>query len=170
MRQDGGDGTYEPNETSISSMRLISVVMGTTSDEARMRESQKLLSFGFRFYETHKLYDAGVMLRTAEVWYGKENEVQLGLAAPVYVTLPRGRYNDLKATLEMPSRLIAPYAKGQKVGSVKVALDGKVLVERPLVTLADAPEAGFWGRLSDGIMLWWKGDAKSDVLAVPNTK
>ena len=67
--------------------------------------------------------------------------------------------------------MIAPYTKGQKVGTLKVALDGKVLVERPLVALEDAPEAGFWGRMSDGILLCFKGDKKgSDVSAVPNTR
>jgi D-alanyl-D-alanine carboxypeptidase (penicillin-binding protein 5/6) len=71
----------------------------------------------------------------------------------------------------VPGRLIAPYTKGQKIGTLKVTLDGKTLLERPLVSLADAPEAGFWGRLSDGVLLWFKGDKKgSDVSAVPNTK
>jgi len=150
--------------------RLIAGVMGVASEKQRADDNQSLLNYGFRFFETHKLYDANKALATPELWKGAQNTLALGLAEDVLVTLPRGRYNDLKATLQMPSRLIAPYAKGQNVGSVKVALDGKVLVERPLVTLAEAPEAGFWGRLSDGIMLWWKGEAKSDVLAVPNTK
>jgi serine-type D-Ala-D-Ala carboxypeptidase (penicillin-binding protein 5/6) len=150
--------------------RLIAVVMGVASEKQRADDNQSLLNYGFRFFEAHKLYDANKALTTPELWKGAQNTLALGLSEDVLITLPRGRYNDLKATLEMPSRLIAPYTKGQQVGSVKVALDGKVLVERPLVALADAPEAGFWGRLSDGIMLWWKGDAKSDVLAVPNTK
>jgi len=88
----------------------------------------------------------------------------------VLSTVPRGRYNDLKASMEVPGRLIAPYAKGQQVGTLKVSLDGKPIVERPLVVLADAPEAGFWGRMSDGVVLWWKGDKVSSaaVNAVPN--
>jgi len=74
------------------------------------------------------------------------------------VTLPRGRYADLKATVDLPTRLIAPLQKGQQVGSLKVQLDGKTLVERPIVVLADAAEGGFFKRMSDGVMLWFKSD------------
>lgn len=150
--------------------RLIAVVMGATSEKQRADDNQSLLNYGFRFYESHKLYDAGKPLTQPELWKGAQNTLFLGVAEEVLVTLPRGRYNDLKATMDLPSRLIAPFAKGQKVGTVKVALDGKVLLERPLVALAEAPEAGFWGRMSDGILLWFKGDKKSDVSAVPNTR
>ena len=113
-------------------MRLISVVMGTDSDEARMRESQKLLSYGYRFFETHKLYEPGVMLRTAEVWYGQENEVQLGVAAPVYVTIPRGRYADLKAETDVARVVKAPFAVGDPFGELRVMLDDKAVVQVPL--------------------------------------
>ena len=150
--------------------RLIAVVMGTSSEKQRADDNQSLLNYGFRFYESHKLYDAGKPLAQPELWKGAQNNLLLGVAEEVLVTLPRGRYNDLKASMDLPSRLIAPFTKGQKVGTVRVALDGKILLERPLVALADAPEAGFWGRMSDGIMLWFKGDKKSDVSAVPNTK
>ena len=151
--------------------RLIAVVMGAESEKQRADDNQALLNYGFRFFETHKLYDAGKALAQPELWKGAQNTISLGVADDVVATLLRGRYNDLKASLEMPGRLIAPYTKGQQVGTLKVALDGKTLVERPLVALADAPEAGFWGRTSDGILLWFKGDKKgSDVSAVPNTK
>jgi serine-type D-Ala-D-Ala carboxypeptidase (penicillin-binding protein 5/6) len=150
--------------------RLIAVVMGATSEKQRADDNQSLLNYGFRFYESHKLYEAGKQLAQPELWKGTQNTISLGVADEVLVTMPRGRYNDLKATMDMPSRLIAPFTKGQQVGTVKVSLDGKMLVERPLVALADAPEAGFWGRMSDGIMLWFKGDKKSDVSAVPNTR
>ena len=151
--------------------RLIAVVMGTPSDKQRADDNQALLNYGFRFYETHKLYEAGKPLAQPELWKGAQNSIALGVAEDVLSTVPRGRYGDLKASLEVPGRLIAPYTKGQQVGTLKVALDGKTLVERPLVALADAPEAGFWGRLSDGILLWWKGDKGSTgVLATPSTK
>jgi D-alanyl-D-alanine carboxypeptidase (penicillin-binding protein 5/6) len=75
------------------------------------------------------------------------------------VTMPRGRYGDLKASLDLPARLVAPFQKGQKVGTLKVSLDGKTLVEEPLVALADGPEGGFFKRLSDGVWMWFKGDA-----------
>jgi len=151
--------------------RLIAVVMGTPSEKQRADDNQSLLNYGFRFYETHRLYEAAKPLAQPELWKGAQNTLSLGVAEDVLATLPRGRYNDLKATLEVPGRLIAPYSKGQKVGTLKVALDGKILLERPLVALADASEAGFWGRMSDGILLWWKGDkASSGVSAVPDTK
>ena len=151
--------------------RLIAVVMGADSEKLRADDNQALLNYGFRFFETHKLYDAGKALATPELWKGAANTIALGVGEDVVATIPRGRYNDLKPTLEMPGRLIAPYSKGQPVGTLKVSLDGKPLLERPLVALADAPEAGFWGRMSDGILLWFKGDTKgSDVSAVPNNK
>jgi D-alanyl-D-alanine carboxypeptidase (penicillin-binding protein 5/6) len=150
--------------------RLIAVVMGTPSEKQRSDDNQALLNYGFRFYETHKLYDADKPLATPELWKGASNSIALGVADDVVVSMPRGRYKDLKASMDMPNRLIAPFAKGQKVGTLHVSLDGKPLADRPLVALADAPAAGFWGRMSDGILLWFKGDAKSDVSALPNTK
>jgi D-alanyl-D-alanine carboxypeptidase (penicillin-binding protein 5/6) len=149
--------------------RLIAVVMGAPSEKQRADDNQSLLNYGFRFYETHKLYDAGKALAQPELWKGAQNTIALGVAEDLLTTVPRGRYNDLKASMELPGRLIAPYTKGQPVGTLKVALDGKTLAERPLVVLADAPEAGFWGRMSDGVLLWWKGDkANPGVAAVSN--
>jgi len=139
--------------------RLIAVVMGAPSEKQRADDNQELLNYGFRFFESHKLYAASKPLATPEVWKSATPTVPLGVADDVVVTLPRGRYGDLKATLDMPSRLVAPYQKGQKVGTLKVALDGKILVEQPLVALAEAPEGGFFKRLSDGVWMWFKGDA-----------
>jgi D-alanyl-D-alanine carboxypeptidase (penicillin-binding protein 5/6) len=139
--------------------RLIAVVMGAPSEKQRADDNQELLNYGFRFFETHKLYAANKALSTPEVWKSATPTVPLGVADDVVVTLPRGRYGDLKATLDMPSRLVAPYQKGQKVGTLKVALDGKILIEQPLVALAEAPEGGFFKRLSDGVWMWFKGDA-----------
>jgi len=150
--------------------RLIAVVMGTPSEKERADDNQALLNYGFRFYETHKLYDADKPLTTPELWKGANTTIALGVENDVVVSMPRGRYKDLKPTMELPNRLIAPFTKGQQVGTLRVTLDGKPLAERPLVALADAPAAGFWGRMSDGILLWFKGDKKSDVSAVPNTK
>jgi D-alanyl-D-alanine carboxypeptidase (penicillin-binding protein 5/6) len=150
--------------------RLIAVVMGAPSDKMRADDNQALLNYGFRFFETHKLYDANKPLTTPELWKGAQNTLALGIAQDVLVTLPRGRYNNLKASLKLPGRLIAPYQKGQPVGTLSVTLDGKTLLERPLVALADAPEAGFFGRLSDGIWLWFKGDQKVEISSTPNTQ
>jgi len=146
--------------------RLIAVVMGTGSDKERADANQAVLNYGFRFFETHKLYDANKPLATPVLWKGAADTVALGVAADVLITLPRGRYNDLKATMDVPARLIAPYSKGQKVGSLKVALDGKVLLERPLVSITDAPEGGLWRRFYDGTALWFKGNAATETQAV----
>ena len=137
-------------------MRLISVVMGTNSDEARTRENAKLLSFGYRFYETRKLYDRGVALRTNEVWFGKENEVQLGVAAPVYVTIPRGRYDDLKPEMDVARVVKAPFAAGDSFGELRVSLDDKPVVKAPMTALSAVDEAGWLKRLWQHIYLFFR--------------
>ena len=147
--------------------RLIAVVMGAGSEKARADDNQELLNYGFRFFETHKLYEVTKPLATPELWKGEAASVPLGVAEDVVVTLPRGRYADLKASMDLPSRLIAPLEKGQKVGSLKVELDGKTLLERPLVVLADAPEGGFFKRMIDGVMLWFESDDKPQATAAP---
>jgi D-alanyl-D-alanine carboxypeptidase (penicillin-binding protein 5/6) len=137
-------------------MRLISVVMGTDSDEARMRESQKLLAYGFRYFETPRLYEAGAPLRTAEVWYGDADEVPLGVTDPVYVTIPRGRYNDLKAETDITRIIKAPVAKGDKYGQLRVLLDDKLVAEVPLVAQDAVAEGGFFKRIWQGIYLFFR--------------
>jgi D-alanyl-D-alanine carboxypeptidase (penicillin-binding protein 5/6) len=139
--------------------RLIAVVMGAPSEKSRADDNQELLNYGFRFFETHKLYAKEKPLATPELWKGAIANLPLGVADDVVVTLPRGRYGDLKASIEVPARLVAPFTKGQKVGTLKVDLDGKTLIDAPLVALTDAPEGGFFKRLSDGVWMWFKGDA-----------
>ena len=139
--------------------RLIAVVMGAPSEKQRADDNQELLNYGFRFFESHKLYAANKPLATPVLWKGADPTVALGVGEDVLVTLPRGRYGDLKASVDMPARLVAPMTKGQKVGTLKVQLDGKTLVEQPLIALADAPEGGFFKRLYDGTVIWFKGDA-----------
>ena len=135
--------------------RLISVVLGDTSENARAVDSQALLNWGFRFFETHKLYDAGKAIAKQKVWKGAVDEVQLGLAEPLLVSMPRGKYAQLKPAMEVPKTLVAPIAKGQKVGMVKVSLDGKVIAQRPLVALNAVDEGGFFKRLWDEFWMWW---------------
>jgi D-alanyl-D-alanine carboxypeptidase (penicillin-binding protein 5/6) len=137
-------------------MRLISVVMGTDSDEARMRESQKLLAYGFRYFESPKLYDAGVMLRTTEVWYGQENELPLGVDGAVYLTIPRGRYADLKAETDIARIVRAPLHAGDSFGELRVLLDDQVIYQTPLIAQNDVAEAGFFKRLWHGIYLFFR--------------
>ncbi len=136
--------------------RLISVVLGDTSENQRAVDSQALLNWGFRFYETHKLYDAGKQIANQKVWKGKVDEVQLGLAEPMLISMPRGKYTQLKPAMDVPKTLVAPIAKGQKIGMVKVSLDGKVIAQRPLIALNAVEEGGFFKRLWDEFWMWWK--------------
>ncbi|BCT92000.1 D-alanyl-D-alanine carboxypeptidase [Lysobacter helvus] len=135
--------------------RLISVVMGDTSENQRAVDSQALLNWGFRFYETHRLYEGSKAISKQKVWKGAADEVQLGLAEPMLVSTPRGKYAQLKPSMELPKTLVAPIAKGQKIGTVKVMLDGKVIAQRPLVALNAVEEGGFFKRMWDELMMWW---------------
>ena len=135
--------------------RMIAVVMGASTNKARAVDSQALLNWGFRFFETHKLYDANTMVAKQKVWKGKTDEVQLGVAQPLLVGMPRGKYSKLKPSMDVPKTLVAPIAKGQKVGTVKVVLDGKTIATAPLVALNAIEEAGFFGRLWDAFWMWW---------------
>ena len=135
--------------------RLISVVMGSTSENQRAVDSQALLNWGFRFYETHKLYAAGKTVARQKLWKGASNEVQLGLTEPLLVTVPRGKYDRLKPMMDVPRTLVAPIAKGQKIGTVKVMLDGKLIAQRPLVAIAAIEQAGFFKRLWHELLMWW---------------
>lgn len=136
-------------------MRLISVVMGTDSDQARMRESQKLLSYGFRYYETQSLYDADVSLKEHTVYYGDQDVLSLGVSEPVVVTFPRGYYKEIEAEFELPKLLEAPLRAGQEVGELKLRLGGETIYSAPLVALTDVPEAGMFGRMTDFIYLFF---------------
>ena len=138
--------------------RLISVVMGSTSEDQRASDSLALLNWGFRFFETHKLYDANKPIAKQKIWKGAADEVQLGVAQPLLVTVPRGRYAQLKPSMELPKTLVAPITKGQKIGTVKVMLDGKVIAQRPLVAIAAVEEGGFFKRLWDEFWMWWESD------------
>jgi len=138
--------------------RLVSVVMGSTSEAQRATDSLALLNWGFRFFETHRLYEPAKAITTQKVWKGQENEVQLGVAAPLLVSLPRGKYAQLKPSMDVPKTLVAPIAKGQEIGKVRVELDGKVVAERPLVALQAVEEAGFFKRLWHEFLMWWNAD------------
>jgi D-alanyl-D-alanine carboxypeptidase (penicillin-binding protein 5/6) len=135
--------------------RLIAVVLGDTSENQRAVDAQALLNWGFRFYETHKLYDAGKAIAKQKVWKGAGPEVSLGVAEPLLVSLPRGKYAQLKPSIDVPKQLVAPIAKGQRIGTVKVTLDGKVVAQRPLVALQAVEEGGFFKRLWDEFWMWW---------------
>jgi D-alanyl-D-alanine carboxypeptidase (penicillin-binding protein 5/6) len=138
--------------------RMIAIVMGANSEKGRADAALALLNYGFRFYESHKLYEANKPLATPKLWKGAENTVALGLTEDALVSVKRGDYDKLKANLDIPATLIAPFKKGQQVGTLRVTLDGQPILTAPLVALADAPEGGFFSRLWDTIMLWFHSD------------
>jgi D-alanyl-D-alanine carboxypeptidase (penicillin-binding protein 5/6) len=143
-------------------MRLVAAVMGSESESSRASESQTLLNYGFRFFETIQLYEAGTELAKGKVWKGKSEEITTGLAQPLFITIQRGRYDDLKAKVELQSELVAPLADGQVVGTIVVTLDDQTVASRDLVTLAAVEEAGFMGRTWDGMMMWVDGMTGDD--------
>jgi serine-type D-Ala-D-Ala carboxypeptidase (penicillin-binding protein 5/6) len=136
--------------------RLISVVMHAASDDERMSDSQALLNWGFRFYETHRLYQADTVIASHKIWKGTGDAVKLGLEQPLLVSTPRGRYADLKPLMDVPKTLIAPIKAGQKIGTVRVMLDGKLVVEAPLVAVEGVAEGGFFKRLWHEFLMWWE--------------
>lgn len=138
-------------------MRLVSVVMGTNSQQARATESQKLLSWGFRYYMTHKLYTAEDILATEQVWKGKEKSVDLGIEDEIYLTIPRGAEDLLEANISVKSILQAPLTMGQAVGSLSISYEGEEIVNRPLTVKAAVESSGFFSRLWDGIKLFILG-------------
>ena len=138
--------------------RLVAVVMGSDSEKQRAEDSLALLNWGFRFYETHKLYEPGKPVAQLKVWKGKADQVQLGVAQPLLVSVPRGRYAELKPAMEVPKSLVAPIEAGQAIGTVKVSLDGEVVAQAPLVAIGAVEEAGFFKRLWDAFWMWWESD------------
>jgi D-alanyl-D-alanine carboxypeptidase (penicillin-binding protein 5/6) len=143
-------------------MRLISAVMGSASEASRASETQTLLNYGFRFYETVQLYQAGKDLAQARVWKGMTEEVPLGLGEPLFVTIPRGRYEDLDAQVQIQPQLTAPLAAGAVVGQIEVRLGDELVASRDLQTLSAVEEAGFFGSAWDGLSLWFGGLFEDD--------
>ncbi len=136
-------------------MRLISVVMGAKSESARERETQKLLSYGFRYFETHHLYSAGTELANAKVWKGAETSVPLGVRDDVYLTIPRGKVDALNAQLIIDEVLTAPIAADSEYGELQVKLDGEDEVRVPLIALQTVDEGSIFKRLWDSIVLFF---------------
>ena len=138
-----------------SGMRLISVVMGTESEISRAIESQKLLSFGFRYFETISLYQAGDILRQVKIWGGKHNSLRLGLTNPLLLTIPKGSRNKLAAEMILVEEIHAPVTKGDKLGTLTIVGLGEKKVSVPISALNSVDEAGFLSRLIDSIHLFF---------------
>jgi D-alanyl-D-alanine carboxypeptidase (penicillin-binding protein 5/6) len=135
-------------------MRLIAVVMGAPSARSRNDGAQKLLNYGFANYETHRLYAAGEELEAARVWGGEREYAGLGPAEDLYVTIPRGAYAQLAASMDVLAELAAPLVRGTQVGEVKVSLAGQPVAKTPLVVLTNVLEGGVWVRMRDELSLF----------------
>jgi D-alanyl-D-alanine carboxypeptidase (penicillin-binding protein 5/6) len=137
-------------------MRLIAVVLGTKSSMARANDSQALLNYGFRFFETRLLYEAGGSVAETRVWKGDAENTDLGLTNDLYVTIPRGRYEQLQAKIELPDQVIAPVTRTTKIGRVRIDLDDETLAEANLVALNTVNEGTIWQVAKDSVLLWFE--------------
>jgi D-alanyl-D-alanine carboxypeptidase (penicillin-binding protein 5/6) len=137
-------------------MRLITVVLGTRSENARAQETQKLLNYGFRFFETHQLYQPAQNITETKVWKGAAKQLSLGAAAPVSVTVPRGRYKELVATTNIQQPIVAPVQKGAVLGEVEIRLGDELIAKENLVAINGVEQGSWFRRLLDSIlMLIW---------------
>jgi len=137
--------------------RLVSVVLGTASREARASESQKLLNWGFSAWDAVSLFEAGKPIATVPLWKGTSKEAKLGAGAPVFITVPKGEGDKLKTQIERTDPLMAPLTQGQPVGLIKVSSAGGALLKSvPLVVIEPVPLAGIFGRTWDALRLWIK--------------
>ena len=135
--------------------RLIATVMGTSSADARAQEVQKMLNYGFRYYETERLFRGGQELVESQVWGGEQDQVSVGMPEDVFVTIPRGSREQLESVVDLDSVIKAPIKVGDELGRVKVTLDGETLVDEPVLALTDVQEGGLFKRLWDAIKLFF---------------
>jgi D-alanyl-D-alanine carboxypeptidase (penicillin-binding protein 5/6) len=134
-------------------MRIVSVVLGTASPKVRNDGAQALLNYGFRFFETRLLYKAGDTVTEAKIWKSAKKKTPLGLPEDLYITVPRGSYDEVRSVLSMPSVLLAPIAQGQPLAELEVSLNGSSLVTAPLRALQENPAGSIWQRGRDALML-----------------
>ncbi|MFN7855974.1 MAG: D-alanyl-D-alanine carboxypeptidase family protein [Acidovorax sp.] len=140
----------------VGQRRLLSIVLGAASENARANESQKLLNWGYAAFEAVKLFDAGQAVSSPVVWKGTENTLKIGRPEAIIVTVPAGSVGKIKTEIVRPDPLVAPFAKGQPVGTLKVVMGEQALAEVPLVALDAVDQAGILGRAWDSIRLWIK--------------
>lgn len=136
--------------------RLLSVVLGAKSENVRAQESLKLLNYGFQFYDTVRVYAADQALSQFRVWKGVENQVSVGFTRDFLLSLPRDKANKIDVVLESRQPVLAPLARGQEIGALKLTVDGEPYGEYPVAALTDVPLAGIFGRLWDAILMWFK--------------
>ena len=138
-----------------SGMRLISVVMGTASESARETETEKLLNYGFRYYETHQLYNKGDKLTESKVWEGAADSFPLGVERKISVTIPRGQQDNLKAMMNLDEVVKAPVTKGKEYGELVLSLNGKEVLREPLIALQSVEQGGWFKRMWDSLVLFF---------------
>ena len=134
-------------------MRVISVVMGTASEKSRADGSQALINYSFRFFETRPIFKANEKVTTARVWKSANENSDLGVLEDLYVTIPRGAYDRLESTIDIPATIEAPVSTGQQIATLKIGLDGQEIVAAPLRALTDNPIGSIWQRMSDSVSL-----------------
>lgn len=137
-------------------MRLISVILGAASEKVRANETKTLLNYGFRFYETHRLFGANEPITRARIWKGETEELALGLPYELFVTAPRGQAKDINVAANLPERILAPKVKGEEVGAVQISINGQIIKEEKLVALQDVAEGGLISRTIDEIKLMFE--------------
>ena len=137
-------------------MRIISVVLGTSSTKARADGSQALVNYAFRFFETRLLFKAGEQISTARIWKSANEYSSLGVLEDLYITVRRGSYDELESTLDIPAIVTAPIAAGQPVATLTISLEGEELQSTRLRALDDNPEGSFWQRTKDNVSLWFE--------------
>jgi D-alanyl-D-alanine carboxypeptidase (penicillin-binding protein 5/6) len=136
----------------LGDMRLISVVMGTKNEKARTQMSEKMLDYGFRFFQTYPLYQANQPIDVERVWKGHITQLPLGLSEPLYITVPKGQYGQLNATGHIDKYIMAPVVAGKPYGTLKIRLGNQIISERPLVALSSVDKGPFWKRLIDSFL------------------
>ena len=137
-------------------MRLVSALLGSKSEDSRLTETQALLRFGFRFFETNRLYEGGAPITQVRVWQGESEQLDSGIDDDLYVTLPHGEFKKLETAIVVDDTILAPVNAGQLLGVVNISLDGESIAERPLVALGEVPKGGLWRRMSDYVKLWFQ--------------
>ena len=137
-------------------MRLIAVVLGTKSNSARVNDSQALLNYGFRFFETHQLWEAGEVVSNTKVWKGAVDQTDLMVQQPVHITIPRGSLEQVETRMELPAAVLAPLTKDKPVGQVQAVLGINTLATAPVFSQSDVAEAGLLSSTWDELLLWFR--------------
>lgn len=137
-------------------MRLVSALMGSASEDARLTETRALLRYGFRFFETNRVYESGAPITRVRVWQGQSEQLEMGIADDLYLTVPRGELGRLATDVVVEEKILAPVRAGQQLGVVSISLDGEAIAQRPLIALAEMPQGGLWRRMSDTVKLWFE--------------